>query len=364
MMAPMQTRRGFLGMAAAGVAAGAQEEWRNRQAGMSYRRLGRTNFRISSMVMGGNMITPDSADYVLHALDLGLNYLDTAPAYGRGKSEAGYARVLKARPRDRFFLTTKVSAWRRDRDAVFTKIFDALAASEQAKLRAEAREEIERRQADAPDYFCNYFNGQMGELEKSALSNVMERRYGRRIDRGNYRKVILDSLDESLRVLGTDHVDVLMCPHGCNSAYEMLNFPETYEAFETARKAGKARFLGVSAHSDSAGILEAAVKSKMYSVAMVAYNIVNHRYIDKALEQAAKAGVGVIAMKVARPVNPGRGRPADPARVRLIEEAMPGKLKPPQKAYAWALKNPNLSAVISEMESRAMVDENLPLARG
>lgn len=348
----------------AAVAAGAQEEWRNRQAGMSYRRLGRTNFRVSSMVMGGNLITPEASDHILHALDLGLNYLDTAPAYGRGQSEAGYARILKARPRDRFFLTTKVSAWRRDRDAVFTKIFDSLPASEQAKVRAETREEVERQQATAPDNFGNYFTGQMGEFEKSAFSNVMERRYGRRIDRKNYRQVILDSLDQSLRKLGTDYVDVLMCPHGCNTGYEMLNYPETFEAFETARKAGKARFLGVSAHSNSAGVLRAAVESKMYSVAMVAYNIVNHRYVDAALEQAAKAGVGVIAMKVARAVNPGRGRPADLARVRLIEEAIPGKLKTPQKAYVWALRNPNLSAVISEMDSRALVDENLPLARG
>jgi predicted aldo/keto reductase-like oxidoreductase len=248
---------------------------------------------------------------------------------------------------------------------VFGKIFDSLAAPEQAKLKAEAREEIERRKADAPDYFCNYFNGQLGELERSALSNVMERRYGRKIDRAkNYRQVILQSLDESLRRLGTDHVDVLMCPHGCNTAYEMLNFPETFEAFETARKAGKARFLGVSAHSDPAGVLEAAVKSKMYSVAMVAYNIINHRYVDPALEQAAKAGVGVIAMKVARPVHPGRGRPSDPARVRVIDEVIQGPLKTPQKAYVWALRNRNLSAVISEMENRAMVDENLPLARG
>ena len=348
-----------------GAAAAAKEEWRNRQPGMSYRRLGRTNFQISSMVMGGNSITPAAADYVIHALDLGLNYLDTAPAYGKGQSEQGYGLVLKSRARDRFFLTTKVSAWRRNRDDLFTKIFDSLAAPEQAKLRGEAREEIERRKADAPDYFCNYFNGQMGELEKSALSNVMERRYGRQIDRGkNYRQVILESLDESLRRMGTDHVDVLMCPHGSNTAYEMLNFPETFEAFETARKAGKARFLGVSAHSDPAGALEAAVKSKLYSVAMVAYNIVNHRYVDPALEQAAKAGVGVIAMKVARPVYPGRGRPSDPARLRLIEEAVPGKMKPAQKAYAWALRNRNLSAVISEMENRSMVDENLPLARG
>ncbi|MEZ5365320.1 MAG: hypothetical protein R2748_24070 [Bryobacterales bacterium] len=38
---------------------------------------------------------------------------------------------------------------------------------------------------------------------------------------------------------------------------------------------------------------------------MVAYNIVNGRYLDKALDKAKQADMGVIAMKVARPVNHG-----------------------------------------------------------
>jgi hypothetical protein len=64
---------------------------------------------------------------------------------------------------------------------------------------------------------------------------------------------------------------------------------------------------------------------------------------------------------VARPVNPGRTAP-DPARVKLIQDAIPGSLKVPQKAYIWALKNPNLTAVISELINQKMVDDNLPLA--
>lgn len=363
----MRTRREFITTASTAALAGAQgrEEWRNRQPGMSYRRLGRTNFQISAVVMGGNNITPDAHDHVLHALDRGLNYLDTAPAYGRGKSEAAYALVIKARPRDSFFLTTKVSLWRQKRDEALNGIFESLSASEQAKLRTAAKDEIERRKVVQPDYIGSYFPGQRGELEKEMLSNEIERQYGRRIDRGkNYRQIVIDSLDESLKRLGTDHVDVLMCPHGANSPETLLNYPEVFEAFETVRKAGKARFLGVSAHSDPAGILEAAAKSKMYSVAMVAYNIVNHGYVDAALEKAAQAGVGVIAMKVARPVYNGRrnGTPDDPARVKLIQDAVPGPLKVPQKAYVWALRNRHLSAVVSEMLDRSIVDDNLPLA--
>jgi aryl-alcohol dehydrogenase-like predicted oxidoreductase len=340
-------------------------EWRNRQPELAYRRLGRTGFMISEVVMGGNTISPTNYEHVLEAIDMGLNYLDTAPAYGQGKSEEGYARVLKARPRDKFFLNSKISTWDLNRNQIYEEIFKSLTESEQNKLKTAALDEIARRKADAPDYMVGYFDHQRGEMEGSALATVMERKYGRQVDRDkNYRLLVLNSVDQSLRRLGTDHLDLLMCPHGASSSHELLNYPEIFDAFETLKKAGKVRHLGFSAHNDPAGNLEAAVKAKVYSVAMVAYNIVNHPRVAPALAAAKKADLGVIAMKVARPVNHGRntGKPNDPARVKLINEAVPGDLKVPQKAYVWALRNPNLSGVISELVNRGMVQDNVPLA--
>ena len=226
-------------------------------------------------------------------------------------------------------------------------------------------EEIERRGAADPDYIGDYFDQQRGELDAAALSNVMEKEYGRGIDREkNYKQLILDSIDESLRRLGTDHLDLMMCPHGASSSYELLNYPEIFEAFEQLKKAGKVHHLAVSAHTDPAGVLRAAIKTGVYSAAMVAYNIVNHRFVAAALEEAKRSDFGVIAMKVARPVHPGRdyGKADDPKRVRLIEEAVPGPWNVPQKAYLWALQNPSVSAVISEMVDGSMVKDNLPLA--
>jgi aryl-alcohol dehydrogenase-like predicted oxidoreductase len=345
-------------------AAAVSSEWRNRQSGMSYRRLGRTGFMISEIVMGGNRIAPDNYEHVLLALDMGLNYLDTAPAYGKGASELGYAQVIRSRRRDTFFLNTKVSLWDLNRNRLYREIFQSLPEPEQKKLRAKAQEDIERRKVADPDYFGNYFEGQRAELDDAALANVMEKEYGRRIDReANYKKLILESVEESLKRLGTDHLDLLMCPHGASTPYEVLQYPEIFEAFETLRKAGKVRYLGLSAHTDPAGILEAAIEAKVYSMAMVAYNIVNHRFVARALEKAHNADLGVIAMKVARPVyRTGEERPGDAARAGLIEKAVPGPWKRPQKAYLWALQNPHLSGVISEMVNAAMVKDNLPLA--
>ncbi|MBI3696213.1 MAG: aldo/keto reductase [Acidobacteria bacterium] len=342
-----------------------QGEWRNRQSRMAYRRLGRTNYMISEVICGGNTIAPTNNQHVELAIDMGLNYLDTAPAYGRGLSEQGYKPVIAGSKRDRVFLATKVSLWDDNRNRLYEQVFESLDDTEKKKLRAEARDEIEARKADAADYFLNYFAGQRRELEAASLANVMERRYSHKIDRRkNYHDLILQSVDESLTRLGTDHVDVLHCPHGANTPHEVLHFPEIFEAFEKLKKAGKARHLGVSAHTDPAGVLQAALDARVYSVAMIAYNICNHAYVDHVLERARRANFGVIAMKVARPVWNGRSPriPDDPARQALIQKAVPGGLKIPQKAYLWVLQNPAVAAVNSELINAELVRDNLPLA--
>lgn len=340
-------------------------EWRNRNPDMAYRRLGRTNYMVSEVICGGNTIAPDNYRHVEEAIERGLNYLDTAPAYGRGQSELGYAKVIAGAKRDRVFVNTKVSVWASNRNATFQKIFDSLPESEQAKLRTRVREELERRSALDPDHLGNYFTGQQKALEASVLSNVMEPEWGHKIDRqAEYRQRILDSVDSSLRALGTDYLDLLMVPHAANSAHEVTGFPEIFEAFERLRRSGKVRHFAFSAHSDPGGVLQGAVQTGQYSAAMIAYNIVNHAYCDTALDLAAEADMGIVAMKVARPCHHGRGNglPNDPRRVAMIHEAVPGDLKVPQKCYVWALRDSRIAAVNSDMKNSAMVADNLPLA--
>jgi aryl-alcohol dehydrogenase-like predicted oxidoreductase len=369
-------RRQFLECSAAALAAALAAKpcaadaaapgiWRNRQPGMAYRRLGRTNYMISEVACGGNTISPSNYNHVQLAIDMGLNYLDTAPAYGRGRSEEGYALTIAGAARERVFLATKVSPWADNRNTLFQQIFDSLPEPERKKLLAEAAADIEKRRAAEPDYFCDYFDSQRRDLERAALSNVMERRFGDRIERRkNYRDIVVESVESSLRRLKTDYLDLLHCPHGASSAEEVLRFPEIFDSFEALKKAGKVRHLGVSAHSDPAGVLKAAVQAKVYSAVMIAYNVVNHAYIDPALADAERADVGVIAMKVARPVHPGRNNapPVSPARLAKLEKAVPGPLKVPQKAYLWALRNPRIAAVNSELVNAGMVKDNLPLA--
>ncbi len=360
-------RREFLAAALAlkadSATAQTKGEWRNKQSGMAYRQLGRTGYMISEVVMGGNTISPKNYDHVLAAIDMGLNYLDTAPAYGNGQSELGYAEVLKVRKRDQVFINSKVSTWDINRNRLYQDIYKSLDEAEQKRLRGLALEEVARRKADAPEYFINYFNGQRDELDGATLANAMAQKYGDKIDRDkNYRQLILDSVDKTLATLGTDHLDLLMCPHGANTPYEILNHPEIFDAFEKLKKAGKVRHLGLSSHTDPGGLLEAAVKAKVYSAVMVAYNMVNSTYVNGAMAAAHKAGLGVISMKSARPFNFRAPRQTPPEHMAKLNAAVPGDLKPMQKAYLWNLRNPNLTAAISEMVTMEHVKENLPLA--
>ncbi|GAA3402737.1 aldo/keto reductase [Paenibacillus hodogayensis] len=81
---------------------------------MEYSVLGKTNFWVSKLGLGGAPLggdfggtTDEEAFRVLDAaLDLGINFIDTAPLYGAGESERRIGQGLKGK-RDRVILATK-----------------------------------------------------------------------------------------------------------------------------------------------------------------------------------------------------------------------------------------------------------------
>lgn len=78
------------------------------------RMLGKTGFAVSLFSLGGESTLEqssraDEAEGIINrALDLGVNYIDTAPAYGSGGSESNIGRVLEYRRGD-VFLATKTA---------------------------------------------------------------------------------------------------------------------------------------------------------------------------------------------------------------------------------------------------------------
>ena len=366
-------RREFLAASAATVAAaampaGAQnagapaQEWKNRQPNMTYRRLGRTGYMISSIGMGGDDIRPNNIDQVLWSMDQGLNYFDTAPQYGNGLSEKGYGAVHKARGRDKVFQCTKVNIFPNCTRA-WSQIFNSLPDTEQAELRKRVAEDIEKKGIENPDYLGPYFNGQAQGLRMAAISNVLSEKYNDKVDRQKeYKQYIIDSVERSLKSLDTDHVDCLLM-RGIETPYEVSRTPEVFEAFEILKKQGKARFLGFSAHTDPAGILEAAIDTGQYSMGMIAYHFLNHNRVNPVLEKARKADFGVMGMKSARVIqNPFNRRQTIPERVKALEALVPGDLSPIQKGLHYALQNQNLSGVVMGISDMDQARQDVPLA--
>jgi D-threo-aldose 1-dehydrogenase len=79
-------------------------------------RLGNTGIEVTRLGLGAGVLgglyreVPDEAAVALvhGALQSGLNYVDTAPLYGHGKSETRLARALAGVPRDAYVLSSKV----------------------------------------------------------------------------------------------------------------------------------------------------------------------------------------------------------------------------------------------------------------
>ncbi|MGK7393876.1 MAG: aldo/keto reductase [Candidatus Cyclobacteriaceae bacterium M3_2C_046] len=81
---------------------------------MNYRKLGKTGFQISEVSLGtwqaggkwGQSFDQKLAEDTIHqALDLGVNFIDTADVYSDGQSEAAVAKVVKSRSEEIYVAT-------------------------------------------------------------------------------------------------------------------------------------------------------------------------------------------------------------------------------------------------------------------
>jgi aryl-alcohol dehydrogenase-like predicted oxidoreductase len=163
---------------------------------------------------------------------------------------------------------------------------------------------------------------------------------------GKTKEEALAHLDESLRQLGTDHVDVWYL-HGKKAAAEISD--ELLDAQRTAKEQGKIRFAGVSLHSGHAEVIPAAIEKKM-DVVLVTYNFTMGDRNDALMKSLHDAGVGVVAMKV---MAGGRGPEAVATREKLVANG--GMLS----ALKWTLRNPFVHTTIPSTTDMAQLDENL-----
>lgn len=229
-------RRKFLKLSAAGAAGGfiagtgavnasSLNNLSTVKDGIIYRTLGRTGMRVPVVNLG--VMRVDNPRIVTMALDGGMTFLDTAHGYQNGRNEEMLGELLKDRPRDSFYIATKINP-----------------RGEQLSV----------------DEFMRQF-------------------------------------EVSLERLQLEYVDILYL-HAQSSREGTLN-ENHLAALTKIREQGKTRFIGVTTHSNEAEVIRAAIESKEYDVVCPAINFRMDTYHDikQAIDEAAEAGLGVIAMK-------------------------------------------------------------------
>ncbi|HZG58784.1 aldo/keto reductase [Paenibacillus sp.] len=103
---------------------------------MEYTVFGKTGLKVSKMGLGGAPLAGDfgatdeaEVQRVIHeAVDSGINFIDTAPLYGRGESERRIGRALEGGYRERVVLASKAarSDMRYDYKTIVQSVEDSL----------------------------------------------------------------------------------------------------------------------------------------------------------------------------------------------------------------------------------------------
>jgi len=159
---------------------------------------------------------------------------------------------------------------------------------------------------------------------------------------------LLERLEDSLAALQMDYVDIFLI-HG--PSVDQMADSGVKEALTEMKKQKKARFVGVSTHADEANVLDTAVKEGIYDTVTVQYNFTraNDTTLLAAIRNAAKAGVGIIAMKTQAS---GRGKPSGSSPVNQTA------------ALKWVLKNPEITTSIPGYTNFDHMKEDFSVASG
>ncbi len=209
---------------------------------MKYRTLGRTGLKVSEIGFGawaiggswGPQKDEDSITALHSALDLGVNFIDTAAGYGEGRSERLIGKVLKERgDLDRVVIATKTPP--------------------------------------AP-----------GPWPPTP--------YGRAEDRFS-EKYLRENIEERLRNLQTENIDILQL-HTWTRAWNRN--PKPLEILNKLKEEGKIRFFGISTPEHDQNSMVQLMKNGWIDTVQVIYNIFEQEPAAELLPVAKECGIGII----------------------------------------------------------------------
>jgi len=200
-----------------------------------------------------------------------------------------------------------------------------------------------------------YGNGQaekaIGEVVKKLQRDKVIVGTGWGVSPGVTKSQLLESLDASLKRLQTDYVDLLRAFMVDDP--KVLEISEQFEAFEAAKKAGKARFYGVSSHGgNQLDVFNAAADSGKFDFVMGRYNFMEQANGEAFVKKLAEKKIGFIGFKT----QAGN-------RQREVEELQKSGLSVRAAAAKWALQNPSVTSILGAIHSFEDIEEYLQTAR-
>lgn len=294
---------------------------------MEYRRLGRSGLRVSEISLGSWLTFGSSVDVaatgklVHRALELGIQFFDTADVYATGKAEEALREALKGVPRHHVVIATK------------------------------------------------------------AFFPMSERPN----DRGLSRKHLVESVEASLRRLGTDYLDL----HQCHRFDPETPLEETVRAYDDLIRQGKVLYWGTSQWKPTE-IQEACRLADHHRAHRPISNQPQYSLLDRSIERRvipvceeeglgqivwSPLAQGVLTGKYAGGTRPSGTRAADPERNRFMSRFLAPEVLErvdqlrsvarelgvtlAQLALASCLRSPNVASVIVGATRLEQLEENV-----
>jgi L-glyceraldehyde 3-phosphate reductase len=300
----------------------------NRYRSMAYRRCGRSGLLLPAVSLGlwqnfGDDRPIDTQRAIVRrAFDLGITHFDLANNYGPpyGSAETNFARILHDD---------------------FRQLRDELVVSTKAGW--------------------DMWPGPYGDLGS--------------------RKYLLASLDQSLRRLGLDYVDIFYHHH----FDPQTPLEETLGALHTAVTSGKALYVGISSYSDQRTAEAVTILRGLGTPLLIhqpSYSMLNRWIEDRLLDVLGTDGVGCIAFSVLAQgllsdrylngIPPGSRASQDGsltrdmlnddnlARIQALNDIARGRGQSlAQMAIGWALRDTRVTSVLIGASSLAQLEQNL-----
>ena len=288
----------------------------------------RTGVEISRLSLGtaalGGLYTSvsdaDCTDTVLTAIDNGINFIDTAPHYGKGTSEVRIGKALAGRDRSSFVISTKIG-----------------------RLLVPSTTDID-------DFFMD-------------ADNTVERKFD--FSASGVRQ----SLEGSLERLGIDSVEILFIHDPDANADEAIL--EAYPELDRMRSEGIIKAIGVGMNQCETPTR--VIKETDIDMVLIAgrYSLLDQKALEGLLPTALERNVDIIAAGVFNSgilANPVKGATYDyvPASDELlakavrIREVLDGhKVSLTSAALQFPLRHPAVKSVLVGCRSATEVTTNI-----